>query len=43
LLLLLLLWRNIRFIAPHGRGHGNRVSVVDGRLVASGAELLRIA
>lgn len=43
LLLLLLRRRDVRFIAAYSRGHGNRVAVVDGRLVASGAELLRIA
>lgn len=41
--LLLLLWRDVRVIAAHSGGHSDRVAVVDGRLVAAGAEFLRVA
>ena len=37
LLLLLLLRRNVRVIPAYSSGHGDRVSVVDWRLVAAGA------
>ena len=41
-LLLLLRW-DVWLIAAYSRGDGDRVSVVDGRLVAASAEFLRVA
>lgn len=41
--LLLLLRRDVRVIAAYSCGHGDRVAVVDGRLVAASAEFLRVA
>ena len=43
LLRLLLLRWDIGVVATHSGRHGDRVSVVDGRLVAASAELLRVA
>lgn len=35
--------RDVRIIPAYSSGHCDRVAVVDGRLVAAGAEFLRVA